>query len=428
MNKAYSAHVLDNGLTVLLKENHSAPIVSHQIWYRVGSRNEVSGKTGISHFVEHMQFRGTKRFPGQEATREILRNGGNLNAFTGPDCTAFHETMPSDRIGLAIAMEADRMMNSVFDPDDVETERTVILSEQESCESYPNFSLITSMKKTVFPRHPYGRETIGETPDLHALTRSDIYDHYRTWYVPANAVVTVAGDFDTEVMLRRIAAAYGNIPARPAPKADIAPETPIRAPQLLEVRGNCGLTDLRIFWHVPPAKDPDIPALMLLNIILAGPDFLELTPKIKISGRTSRLFRKLISGGIAAAIGMEYTPAIDPYYLGLSALAASGVDAGEIRDAIFEEMENIAHHGVSPDEVKSARKQAKAMHACSAEDAANLAYWLGFSSMFADPDWYTDLPQRLENVRMEDISRAAGTYFRRDNCVTGVYRSKEEQA
>ena len=428
MSEAYSAHVLDNGLTVLLQENHSAPIVSHQVWYRVGSRNEVPGKTGISHFVEHMQFRGTKRFPGQEAACGILRNGGDLNALTGLDCTAFYETMPADRIDIAIKMEADRMMNSVFDPDDVETERTVILSEQERDESYPNFSLITSMKKTVFPRHPYGRETIGETSDLLTLTRSDIYDHYRTWYVPANAVVTAAGDFDTERMLRRIEAAYGSIPARSAPKADIHPETPIHAPHQLEVRGNYDFTDLRIFWHVPAAKDPDIPALILLNIILAGPDFMEMTEKIKISGRTSRLYRKLISGGLSSGIGMEYMPAIDPYYLGLSALAAPGVDAEEIRDVIFEELENIAHHGVSPDEVNKARKQAKAVYAYSTEDAFGLAFWLGYSFMFADSSWYMDFPQRLENVRSEEISRAAGTYFRRDNCVIGIYKPKEEQA
>ena len=428
MNNLYYTHVLDNGLTVLLQENHSAPVVSHQIWYRVGSRDEVPGKTGISHFVEHMQFRGTKRFPGLESVMEIRRNGGILNASTGPDCTAFYETMPSNRIGIAIEMEADRMMNSLFDQKDVEAERTVILSEQECDESYPTFRLVTSMKKTAFPHHPYGREVIGETSDLQALTRSDLYNHYRTWYAPNNAVVTMAGDFDTVEMLRRIEAAYGTIPARPVPETDIPPETPIWSPQKLEDHGYRDFTELRIFWHVPAAKDPDVPALMLLNIILAGTDFLNMSEKIRIGGRTSRLFRKLVSGGLSADIGMEYMPSIDPGFVGFSALVVPGIDAEEISDAIFGEMESIAHNGVFPEEVKKARRQAKAMYAYSAEEAAGPAYWLGFSSMFADPGWYTDYLQRLENVRMEDISRVAGTYFRRDNCVTGVYRSKEEQA
>ena len=246
INKTYTAHILDNGLTVLLQENHYAPIISHWVWYRVGSRNEISGKTGISHFVEHMQFRGTERFPGKEAVKEITRNGGDLNACTSLDWTAFYETMPAERIGIAIDIEADRMVNSLFNPNEVETERAVIVSEQEGDESAPICRLINSIRKSAFPHHPYGRDLFGEIDDLHNLTRNDLLDYYHTWYTPNNAVVTVSGDFDTEEMLHRIDAAYGCIPDHPVPIVDIASEDPISELRKIEAQGCSECNNLRM--------------------------------------------------------------------------------------------------------------------------------------------------------------------------------------
>lgn len=210
MHEIYTEHILDNGLTVLLQENHSAPIDSHCIWYRVGSRNEVPGKTGISHWVEHMQFRGTERYPEQEAVKKILREGGDLNAYTGRDGTAFYEIMPADKINIALEIEADRMENSVFDPEVGDLERTVIISELELGKSHetPSCKLAESVRKAVFPHHPYGRETLGTIEDLNDLTREDLYKYYRTWYAPNNAIVSVVGDFNTDEMLQNIEAAY----------------------------------------------------------------------------------------------------------------------------------------------------------------------------------------------------------------------------
>ena len=426
MSEAYSAHVLDNGLTVLLQENHSAPIVSHQVWYRVGSRNEVPGKTGISHFVEHMQFRGTKRFPGEVASREIFRNGGILEANTYWDWTAFCETMPADRIGIAIEMEADRMVNSLFDPKDVELERTVILSEQEGDAGDPLSNLMNFIRKTIFPHHPYGWDILGETEDLLSLTRDDLYDHYRTWYAPNNAVISVTGHFRTEEMLRRIETACGAIPPRTLPALSIAPEEPVDRQLTVEMKGFGDFSDLQIAWHVPDAKDPDIPALTLLTSILAGTCSMNTYNKCFISNRTSRLFRKLVNGGMTADVSIEYLPTLDPYYLIVSAPVSPGVSPEEVREAVFEEFENIAGQGVLPAEIAKARRQANAMFACSAEDIPAQAHWLGYSSMFAGPSWYPEYLQRLESVSAEDISRVAGTYFRRDNCVTGIFRAKEE--
>lgn len=431
---SYTSITLDNGLTVLLEENHSVPLICHWIWYRVGPRVEVPGKTGISHFVEHMQFKGSKQFPGNLASWEIYRNGGILNAITNLDWTAFYEIMPADRIGIAIDMEADRMVNSIFDPKEVESERMVIFSEMTGQDSDLRSRLVESMRRTCFPHHPYGVNTLGEAEDLHYLTRDDLYEHYRTWYVPNNAVVTVAGDFNTMEMLRRIEAAYGSIPARPVPEVHNTPEAPLRSNSVITIPNLDIFGDLRMFWRIPAAEDPDIPAMLLLNCILAGPDSMCLFEStglpyagVSIPNRTSRLFRKLVDNWITADISFEYTPSAEPYFLALSATLCPKETPEKVSEAIFEELENIVRQGIQPAEIEKARRQAKAVFAYSTENIVWQSYWLGQSSMIASPEWYTSLLKRLESVSAVDIRRVARTLFSRDNCIIGAIIPKEEQ-
>ncbi len=197
MHKDVTRTVLPNGLTVHLKEIHTAPIISHWIWYRVGSRNEVPGLTGVSHWVEHMQFKGTPTFPASVLDKAISREGGYWNAMTYLDWTAYFETLPADKIDLALRLEADRMVNSVYDTKEVDSERTVIISERESSENDPLFRLGEAVQKAGFDRHAYRYEVIGEKEDLHRIQRDDLVAHYRKYYAPNNALVAVAGDFET---------------------------------------------------------------------------------------------------------------------------------------------------------------------------------------------------------------------------------------
>ena len=175
-------HVLANGLIVLLKEMHKAPIISFWVLYRVGSRNEPSGKTGISHWVEHMMFKGTPNFPAGVLDKLIDREGGVWNAQTSLDYTAYFETMPADRIDIALRAEADRMINAQFDPSEVESERTVIISERQGMENSPSFWLGEEVQAAAFRVHGYHHEIIGDMADLETLTRDDLYAHYRTYY------------------------------------------------------------------------------------------------------------------------------------------------------------------------------------------------------------------------------------------------------
>ena len=188
MSDQITCNVLKNGIKIYTKEMHTAPIISHWVWYRVGARNENAGKTGISHWVEHMQFKGTPSFPAGVLDRAISRDGGLWNAFTHLDWTTYFETMPAEKIDLALDLEADRMVNSIYDPDEVNAERTVIISEREGNENDPLFKLEESMQLAAFPTHPYRNEVIGSIADLKSMSRDDLFEHYRSFYNPANAV------------------------------------------------------------------------------------------------------------------------------------------------------------------------------------------------------------------------------------------------
>src|SRR5512135_2646848 len=197
MSKTITRTTLANGMTLLLKEIHSAPLISSWVWYRVGSRDEVPPLTGISHLVEHMQFKGTPKYPADVIDKAVARVGGTRNAFTFLDWTTYFETMPADKIDLALQIEADRMVHSLFDPEEFSSERTVVISEREGNENEPLFLLGEAVQQAAFRVHPYHHEIIGDLADLKTLRRDDLYAHYRAFYVPGNAVISVAGDFET---------------------------------------------------------------------------------------------------------------------------------------------------------------------------------------------------------------------------------------
>jgi zinc protease len=205
-------YILNNGLQVLLKPVHTAPVVSNWVWYRVGGRNEQPGKTGISHWVEHMMFKGTPTFPKGRIMLEINRNGGVLNGFTGQDYTAYFETLPADRLELGLQIESDRMANSLIDPDEVASERTVIISEREGSENNPKWSLYEEVMATAFHVHPYGDMVIGWKEDLQNISRADLYEHYKMYYGPHNAILVIVGDIDTNRVRTQIDELFGLFP------------------------------------------------------------------------------------------------------------------------------------------------------------------------------------------------------------------------
>ena len=291
MPKSVTKLRLSNGLSVLLKEIHTAPLISSWVWYRVGSRDEVAPLTGISHLVEHMQFKGTRKYPAEKMDKAVARDGGMRNAFTFLDWTTYFETMPADKIDLALRLEADRMVHSVFDEKEFASERTVVISEREGNENEPMFLLGEAVQQAAFRVHSYHHEIIGDMVDLKTMRRDDLYKHYRTYYVPNNAVIGIAGDFDAKAMLERIRELFEPIPAGQTPPRLRRTEPEPRGESRVSVEGPGETAYLQAAYHYPAASDPDFFALSVLDSLMAGPTNLNMFGGGGISNKTSRLYR-----------------------------------------------------------------------------------------------------------------------------------------
>jgi len=409
-----------NGIEVRLKEIHTAPLISFWVWYRVGARNERPGITGISHWVEHMLFKGTPTFPASVLDRAISRDGGLWNAFTWYDWTAYFETMPADRIDLALRLEADRMVHSVFDPRQVASERTVIISEREGHENEPTFRLGEEVQAAAFRVHPYHHEIIGDRADLETMTRQDLVRHYRTYYVPANALIAVAGDFRARPMLERLRQLFGRLPRRPAPAPRVRPEPPQPGERRVIVEGPGETTYVEVAYRAPPAVAPDFFPLAVLDSILAGASSLNLFGA-GLSNKTSRLYRALVQADLAAAVSSELAATIDPFLYGLRATLRPGGAAEEALRVIDREIQRVHDEPISAEELAKAVKQARALFAYGSESITNQAFWLGYSEMFADGAWFETYLERIAAVTPDDIQRVAREVLRPSQRVVGFY-------
>jgi len=417
---------LANGLTVLIKEAHTAPVASFWVWYRVGSRNEHIGITGISHWVEHMLFKGTDAFPKGTADKAIAREGGTFNGMTWYDFTTYYATLPADRIELALRIESDRMANSVFDPDEVAGERSVIISERQGAENNPEFLLNEELMGTVFRVHPYGPEAIGHMCDLETITREQLYAHYRTYYVPQNALVVAVGDFDADAMHQLVQEHFGPVENGP----DIPPVTAVEPRQKGErrvvVEGEGGVAYLEMAFRAPTVHEPDFFALTVVDAILTGASGLTLFGS-STTNKSSRLYKKLVAQELAASVSGGLLPTIDPFVYGLSAVVRPGHTPAEVEQAIEDELDRIASEPVTQDELTKAIKQTKAQFAYSSESVTGQALWIGFSEIFADHTWFETYIDQLSAVGVEDVQRAAQTYLNRSNRTVGWYVPTNQQ-
>ncbi|MCK6540307.1 MAG: insulinase family protein [Anaerolineales bacterium] len=420
MKKPYTVVTLSNGLKVFLKEIHTAPIVSSWLWYRVGSRDETQGRTGISHWVEHMQFKGTPQFPANVLDKAISREGGVWNAMTYLDWTAYYETMPADRIDLALRLEADRMVNSQFDEKEVASERTVIISEREGNENDPLFQLGEAVQHAAFRIHPYHHEVIGDMADLHAMTRDDLYDHYRAYYTPNNAVMAVAGDFDTKSMLARIRGLFELIPAGQEPTRLARPETEQRGEIRLSVEGPGSTSYVQICYRFPAASHPDFFPLAVLDSLLAGPSNLNMFSG-GISNKTSRLYRALVDKRYAVGIYGGAQATIDPFLYSIILTVHPKRKPEEALAALDREIERVRREKVAKSEITRAIKQARALFAYGSENITNQAFWMGYSEMFAEYNWFETYLDKLSAVSVRDVQRVANEYFQPRSRVVGTY-------
>ncbi len=419
---SFQQTTLDNGLRVILREVRERPLVGAWMWYRVGGRNELPGTTGVSHWVEHMLFKGGKRFGKGEITKEVSRRGGSLNAFTWIDCTAYYLTLPSAEIDLALAIESDRIYDTRIELDEAEAERTVVISEREGSENYPEFWLREEVQAAAWREHPYRLGVIGPKSDLRAMTRDDLYAHYKRYYMTNNASLVIVGDFDTQQLLEKIHAEFDQHAAGPAP----APMQIVEQPQTGERRVTVhrpGPTHyVMLGYHAPGASHADAAALVVLSSILGGASSPIAWGGARGLGRSSRLYRAMIDGELATSVSAGYELTLDPYLFSIDATLREGVEPARAEAALVHEVERIQREGVPYDEIERTRRQLHAQVVYSLEGVTNQGFALGFMDLVAHQAgaWET-FPEALQSVTPEDVQRVAQTYLVERQRTTGWF-------
>jgi len=408
------AVTLDNGLRVLLLEDHRSPIVSLQLWYRVGSRNEARGATGIAHFLEHLMFRGTPtNGPGAYA-RIVERNGGQDNAFTSQDVTSYYVDIAADRLDLVLALEADRMHNLTLDPKIVDAEREVVTEERRTrTEDDPGGALGEEVSALAFRAHPYGQPIIGWAVDLKRITRDEIQAFYKTYYAPNNAVLLVAGDFKTAGVLAKVKEVFGPIPRGPQPPKVLAIEPDQNGERRLQVQRPAELPIVYLGYPVPNHQSPDAAALDVLSVVLSG-------------GRASRLYRHLVyERQLALEAGGDYSYfSFDPNLFWFSATPLPGQTPETLEKELLSEMEQLQKVPVGDDELKRAKNQIEAGFVFQDDSVHRRAALLARFELiggYALKDQYLD---KIRAVTPADLQRVAARYFTPDKKNVGILLPK----
>jgi zinc protease len=418
------SHRLANGMLILARESHSAPVAACAVWYRVGSRNEGIGSSGVSHWVEHMLFKGTPHLPAGELDRLIARNGGSFNAFTSHDYTAYYETLPADRIDLGLRIESDRMVNALFDAQEVESERTVIISEREGHENDPDWWLNEAVMAAAFQVHPYRNEVIGWKSDLLAITRDDLYNHYQTFYMPNNAILTLVGDFDAADMIRKAEAAFGDLPVGPSLPAVRGIEPPQQGERRVVVRRPGPAQYVQIAYHAPDSRHADFAPMVVLDAVLSGAKPLAFGGGAQ-TNRSARIYRALVETQLAAYAGSSFGAAYDPYLFELYATVQDDNGAEAIEAALGAEVEKVQRKGVSAEELAKVLKQVRAQIAYSGESVTSQALSLGMWEVLDTHTRLDTLLDELNAVSADDVQRVAQSYLGERNRTVGHFLPSE---
>jgi zinc protease len=399
---------LDNGLRVLTKEVRTAPVVSFSVWYKVGSRNEHTGITGVSHLLEHMLFKGTRTYRVGEIARTLFLNGAAFNASTYYDWTNYYETLASDRLELAMQIEADRMVSSRIDKADLDSEMTVVRSELEGGENNPGRLLWQAVTAAAFQAHPYRWPVIGWRSDVENVPRDALYHYYKTHYGPNTATVVIVGDFDTEAALGLVRKHFGGLPPIPAPPPVYTAEPPQRGERRVVVRRAGSLPMALVAYKVPGPSHADFYALDVLAIVLG-------------EGRASRLYQGLVEKELATRADAGVPSLRDPYLFYLSATARPGVTADKLEAALLDEVERVKQTPLGEAELARAKSQIEAEFVFQADSVTAQARQIGYWAMVDDWRYLTTYLERAQAVTAETIQEVARKYLVADRSTTGLF-------
>jgi zinc protease len=401
---------LSNGLKVILLENHKAPLVTFQVWYRVGSRNEEWGKTGLSHMLEHMMFKGTEKIGPEEFSRIIQENGGNDNAFTSRDYTAYFENLSADRIQIALDLESDRMQNLVLREEDFRTERMVVMEERRlRTEDNPQTYVQEQIEAAAFQIQPYHWPTIGWMEDIARFTLEDLKSYYRTYYNPVNAFLLVVGDFKKEELLPKIEKAFSSHPKGALPNQERDKDPPQNGERRIFVKKEAQLPYIVMGYHVPNLRKPDSYVLEVIEVILSG-------------GKSSRLYQSLVREKrlVLSADADHSLLSRDPSLFYLSADLLPGKDVTEVEKALDQEVERLQREPVGERELEKAKNQLEASFIFRQDSIFYQAMLLAQHEITLNWRAIDDYIPSIRKVSAEDIQRVTKRYLIPDNRTVGI--------
>ena len=404
-------YVLSNGMKVLLVEVPKAPVATVQVWYKVGSRNEVMGRAGLSHMLEHMMFKGTAKYPKGSFSRLIRKNGGIDNAFTGQDFTAYFENLSSDRVELALDLEADRMQGLVLDRNEFQTERDVVKEERRlRTEDDPQGALVEALFAQTFLSHPYHWPVIGWFSDLDAMSLDDLQRHYDTFYSPNNATLIVTGDIQADELIHTIRNLFEPIPRGPSPKQAVSVEPDQRGERRFFLKREAQVPFVMMGFRVPNYSSEDAYALTLLESILS-------------QGKSSRLYQSLVHDQKnSLAVGADYSlMQTDPGLFYFYSLVSPGSKVEAVEEALQLEIARLQGEPPSELELQRAKNQVEASRIFEQDSNFRHAMLLGQSETIgAGWRWLEEFLEHMQSVTAKDIQRVAKQYLVPDNRTVGI--------
>jgi zinc protease len=403
--------VLSNGLKVLLVESPKAPVVTVQIWYKVGSRNEVMGRAGLSHMLEHMMFKGTERHPKGTFSRTIRKNGGNDNAFTSQDFTAYFENLAADRVELALTLEADRMQGLLLNDKEFQLEREVVKEERRlRTEDDPQSFLVETLFAQAFMVHPYHWPIIGWFSDLNAMTLEDLKNHYDTYYSPNNATLVVVGDIKADALLTTIKRLFEPIPRGPIPPPQRIVEPEQRGERRVVVKREAQLPFVMVGYRTPNYASEDSYALTILESVLS-------------QGKSARLYQSLVyEQKIALAVGAEYNILqAEPELFYCFAVVKPDSKIEDVEHAVYREVERLQQTPPTEQELQRAKNQVEADYIFGQDSMFRQAMLLGQAET-AGVGWrhIDKFLERIRTITAQDVQRVAKQYLVSESRTVGI--------
>lgn len=398
--------ILDNGMTLLLEEDHTAPAAALQIGYKVGSRNEELGKTGLSHLTEHLMFRGTHKYPGDALNNLLYDMGAEFNAHTDYDSTIYYEIIPDNFIENAISLEADRMAYCNMTCEDFEKERSIVISELQMYEGEPEEVLANEVCNAHFKNHPYRWPVIGYIEDLQRMEHADLLEHYHRYYIPNNAVAVLLGNFQKADALKLFQNYFGKIPAGKTPPQLLAREPIHIAKKRVTIKRNCNGSFLSVVFTSPPRSEDDRIALLMAKAALAN-------------GKSSRLYKKIMESGMASGFYGTVWDSIDQGLFELNVQLQDRARAAECEEAIFEALEDLKQNPPEGEELEKIRTLFKAGIIYSAEDIEGRSSLVTNNWTLGDENYTDRLFEVTSKLTPDEIAAAAKKYLTENQCTVG---------